>query len=235
MSTSPRTRAALLRDGDAASSMPARLDHDLRSPSLAAHGADARLVDPTLERAFEEAVTGAVQSGWKDGWTQGHQAGLVAGREEALTQARELAEARARSAEREQQQLQTVLSAFEQEAAALRVKQVAAITQDAPLLFETALELARILIGHEISAGRELGEIALQRALSMLPRGASDIQAHLHPDDIAAIPIDRVATTVRLVPDPDVPRGGCRARGADVEVDATLEAALERVREALIP
>jgi hypothetical protein len=71
-STSAPARSGILRGSNAAQVSLARLDADLRRSPYATGGfTDPRLVDPTLEKAFAEAVESARADARAEGLQQG--------------------------------------------------------------------------------------------------------------------------------------------------------------------
>jgi len=232
-SSSPSARPVLLRrDAERDGLASARLDQDLRHPGLAEHSADPRLVDASLELAFDEAVGRAVEAGVRRGYARGHEAGTAAGLAEARAQA--LAEQQARAAHQLQQDaaVARTLAALADAAESLRATRAEALTCDSHVLVAAALELAEALVGHDVAARTHPGADALERALAALPDSRGTVTARLHPEDVAALSAS-TGEGVQLVPDASVERGGCVVQAGDAEVDSQVRAGLERVRAVL--
>lgn len=235
-STSPSARPTLLRGVPAQAGVgPARLDHDLRRPGLAEHGADPRLVDPGLEEAFDAAVARGVEAGVRRGYARGHEAGVAAGLAEARAQAQAGAQAHHEQQQAHDRQVQQVLGALSREATELQAQRARALALAAPDVVAAALELAELLLGHEVQVAKDPGSGALERALAAAPATSGAVVARLHPEDLAALSAVPAPEDVRLVADPGVRRGDCVVRAGDAEIDAQLRSALARIREVLLP
>ncbi|WP_165865797.1 FliH/SctL family protein [Vallicoccus soli] len=230
--------AGVIRGTDAAGAAAARLDVDLRSSRFVRSGtADPRLVDPALDRAFEEVAQqvreAARAEGYAAGWAEGVAAASGAVRAEADAAQRRLDAAEARRA----QDVARAVRALDDAAGALERRAVVPAEQLRDAALTAALELAAALLARELTVAESPGLDALRRALDLVPRGRP-VVARLHPEDHAALaglaaPVP--GRDVTLVADPGVERGGCLADCDATHVDAQLGTALARVREVLVP
>lgn len=240
-SSSAPTRAAILRGSAASHVSLARMDADLRDhPYATSLSADPRLVDPLLAKAFDEAVNTAREQARNDGFAEGYAEGLeLAGREKSSVLDYEVARVREAESIRDQA-LQRGLTALEEAANAFAARQATALSGIEDLLLRAAFDLATTLLGRELELANSPVYDAIRRALSVLP---ADVPAtlNLNPVDVEALgglgDLSQVSNgrPVRIVADPDVEPGSCIADGGSTHVDASLAAALERVREVLAP
>ncbi len=99
------------------------------------------------------------------------------------------------------------------------------------LAVHLALDLAEVIIGRELEIATNPGADALRRAMRFRAEH-EPVRARLHPDDAAMI-TSELAADVSVVPDPTVNRGDALVELGDGLVDASIAAALGRVREAL--
>ncbi len=235
-STSAPTRSEILRGFDATQVSLARLDADLRrSPFATGRFTDPRLVDPTLEKAFEGAVELARAQGHADGFQQGHEEGLAAAqREKEAALEVELAILR-QSEQQRQDALHRAVALLEQAAAALTEQQAEALHDVEDVVLNAAFDLATTLLGRELEMATAPVRDAIRRALTVLP-GDVPVTVTVHPVDVAALGDLAEITAgrvVRVLTDADVEPGSCVADGGATHVDASLAAAIERVRQVL--
>ncbi|WP_051275029.1 FliH/SctL family protein [Cellulomonas sp. URHD0024] len=112
----------------------------------------------------------------------------------------------------------------------------ALVLHDAEELLHTeAFELARAVLGVELSDHEQSARAALARVLSA-PRSAEAVTVHLSPRDLEtldSIGVDDLPDGVRLVADPSLAPGDALAVHPDGYLDARIGAALERARAAL--
>lgn len=237
MSSSNSAAPVILRGSAAARVNPARLDADLRTnPYARCAIADARLVDPTLARVVDEAVAAATARAQEEGFARGHIDGLAAARAETRQNwERERAAIHAAEADRAES-LRYALTALDTAAEAFAQRQVTLLCDVEDLLLDMAFRLAAALVGHELSIADSPVRDAVRRALAMLPSDVA-VSVTLHPSDLAAIAEmdDDLAggRQLRIDTDPEVEPGSCRADSGFRHVDASLSAALERVRRVL--
>jgi flagellar assembly protein FliH len=235
-STSASTRTAILRGSLAVHASLARLDSDLRDNPFATDGfADARLVDPILAKAFADAVEGARTQARAEGLARGYAEGIaVAEREKTVVLDHELALVREAEETREHA-VQRAVSVLEEAAAGFAAKQATALHDVEDLVIGAAFDLATTLLGRELEIADAPVRDAVRRALAVLP-GDVPVTVAVHPLDAAALgDLDAlsVGRAVRIVADPDIEPGSCVADGGASHVDASLAAAIERVRRVL--
>lgn len=235
-STSAPTRSEILRGADATQVSLARLDSDLRrSPFATGVSADPRLVDPTLEKAFQVAVESARTQARAEGFQQGHQEGLVAAQREKDA-ALQVELAALRQSERQRQEaLDRAIALLEHAATSLAAQQAAALHDIEDVVLNAAFDLATTLLGRELEVATAPVRDAVRRALTVLPADVP-VTVTVHPLDVAVL--DSLADitagrVVRIVTDADVEPGSCVADGGATHVDASLGAAIERVRQVL--
>jgi flagellar assembly protein FliH len=102
-------------------------------------------------------------------------------------------------------------------------------------ILATVLTLVEDLLGRELELADSPVLDAIRRALTLCPADAPAI-VRVHPDDLAEVPAEALATlpdTVRIVGDPSIERTGAVAEAGAQRVDAQLRAALERVQGVL--
>jgi flagellar assembly protein FliH len=235
-STSAPARSEILRGSDATRLGLARLDSDLRRSPYATGGfTDPRLVDPTLEKAFEAAVESGRAQARADGYQQGYHEGVAAAQreKEAALQA-ELATLR-QSEQQRQEALDRAVGLLERAAESLATRQAAALHDVEDVVLNAAFDLATTLLGRELEVAPAPVLDAIRRALTVLP-GDVPVTVSVHPLDVAVLGNLAEVTAgrvVRIVTDADVEPGSCVADGGAAHVDASLGAAIDRVRQVL--
>lgn len=235
-SSSAGTRTAILRGPAATHVNLARIDADLRhNPYAAATFADPRLVDPVLAKVIEDAVVAARAEAREDGFAQGYSEGLeLAGREKSSVLDYEMSRAREAEAVREKA-VQEALERLDDAAKELATRQATALSGVEDLLLGAAFDLATTLLGRELEMTGSPAYDALRRALAVLPADVP-VSVAVHPLDIAALGGVETLTNgrqVRIVADPDIEPGSCIADGGASHVEASLAAAIDRVRQVL--
>jgi len=237
-SSSGGTRTAILRGPAATHVNLARIDADLRhNPYATATFADPRLVDPVLAKAIEDAVVTARAEAHEEGFAQGYAEGLeLAGREKSSVLDYEVGRVREAEAAREQA-VQEALERLDDAAKVLAAKQATALGGVEDLLLGAAFDLATTLLGRELELTDSPVYDALRRALAVLPADVP-VSVAVHPLDLASLGDLETLTNgrqVRIVTDPDIEPGSCIADGGPSHVDASLAAAIDRVRQVLAP
>lgn len=105
-------------------------------------------------------------------------------------------------------------------------------------LVALALGVARQVIYREVQTEPELVVAAVRKALGVLPAGAREVHLHLHPDDARLVrellPAGAEEDGWLIVEDRVHERGGCRVTTQTSQVDATLEARLQRAAAAVL-
>jgi flagellar assembly protein FliH len=108
---------------------------------------------------------------------------------------------------------------------------------------DLALQLAETILAHELSVAANPGRDAVVRAVAHAT-GDGPTTVRLHPEDLAQLgdpalvnesvhlgeAAGQLAPDARFVADPSVGRGGCVLEIGAAVVDASIDAALERVR-----
>jgi flagellar assembly protein FliH len=181
---------------------------------------------PPLGAAF---VDPGAAIAYDDAHQQGYAAGLAEGR------CRGEAQGRADATEHVMAEAHAALDAIVAATAALRDRDIAGMATLSEFAVDLALDLARTIVGREIDTAIDPGRDALVRALAVAPP-AGDVVARLHPEDLATLGgVDQLVDgrELRLVADPSVGRGGCTLDAGPSHVNATIEAAIERVRAEL--
>lgn len=218
---------------------PHRFNPVLRGP-LASQAAPARFVADLRCRSNTATDTTAIHeqaraAGYAEGWVQGQRAAAAAARAAAdqAEAARKEAEAAA------EMKLARALEALARAAAQLEAKTAPTISMMEELILAAALELTEALLGRELATIDTRARDALRRALSLTPP-AGPVIVRLHPDDYHTLMRDDWSNefhidgrTVQLQPDPSLSPGDAIAESGATTVDATLPAALARVKEVL--
>ena len=172
---------------------------------------------------FDAARTRAVEAARRAGFEQGHADGWAVGAAEARAQVIE-----------EFGQLLARLDAASQQLAEDRV---VADVEMRDTAIDLALAIAEAVIGHEVTASKSPGEDALRRAIQAAgPVDGDRLVARMNPEDIALLDVARVqrdAASIQVVPDGTLDRGDCVLDTPSIRIDASIDAALQRVRAAL--
>lgn len=233
----PNRTSYVIRADQDDTSRPARMGADLSSTEYAPVGvADPRLVDPYLAEIVEKAKDEARAEGYDDGHAAGFEAGRVEGLELMAAQQAELLERDARERAARKERLGQLLANVEGAIANTLMYQAPPITELQETVTELAVQIAEALVGHHLQVGECAARDAVMRALSQVPRRAS-VTLRMNPDDyddVTAITGDIMEWTIaEVVADPTVAHGDAIAMATNLEVEASLEGALERVRKAL--
>jgi flagellar assembly protein FliH len=234
------TSGPVLR-GAAATALPvARLTSDLRQPlHLAGGHADARLADPTLERAFADVANEVRAAARAEGYAIGWAAGVRDATEHVNETARTTESVRQSAADAQVQAVRRALQALAQATQSLENRAVTPANELRDAVLQAAVELTETLLGRELAVAAEPGMDALRRALDLLPTGRP-VSVRLHPADasavrdaLAAMSPGELGRDVVVVADPSIEPGGCIADCDATRVDAQLSTALARVRQVL--
>lgn len=176
--------------------------------------------------AMDEAtLLAAEQEAYEAGYRQGHA--------EALEQARAERDALlAAEADRTRRLTDAIARAAARAGDAVAAAEAEALHS----LAEAAIALARAVIGRELSLTAHPGLDAVVRALGAVPE-AGAVTVRMHPADL--VDEDAVRTLLpgrdlELVADHAVERGGCVIEAGEARIDATVSAALDRARAALL-
>ena len=169
------------------------------------------------------------QDGHAEGFELGRSEGLVAGRREGVDIAQQealaLIEARVGRA----------IEALEAAAQDLSQREAATFAEVEHTAIELGLALAEAILDSEVSSATDPGRDALRRALALAP-DHDHLTAHLHPADLEGL--GEVADLapgrrLELVADPSVGPGSCVLAAGAARIDARIDTALQRAREAL--
>ncbi|MEU4239298.1 FliH/SctL family protein [Actinoplanes sp. NPDC026619] len=222
MSSSPDSRHPFLRGTDAESAESAQFAVDLRNGTPGSNSPSAK--------AREEART----AGYAEGWAQG-QREVAAAAEDSV--------ARARAAEQAHEQRRTAalaqaVNALGRAVTALENQLMPSFAELQEVVLAHAFELAEAIVGRTLDDPQRRGADALRRAMAATPEAGSLIVS-LCPDDYRTLVGDGPADydyegrRVTLRPDATLRPGDAVADSGMASVDATIEAAVARAREAL--
>lgn len=177
----------------------------------------------------ERSHQAARAQGYATGWAEGRRVALARAEAEAAAVRREADAGRAgREAEHRQ-----VMAALDAAVGELRIRISEAVEALAAQAVEVALELTGAILGREVLTATHPGGDALRRAMALVEPHVV-VTVRMHPDDRANLdPDDLAGPHLVVVDDPSLSRGDAVAETEDTLVDATIAAALERVREVL--
>lgn len=234
MNSSPEAR--VLRKDEAASAIAPRSGGELRRGRWTRLGASTVLGDSTTERILEGLAERAVQAGRAQGYARGWTEGRRAGQAEALAEAALAGRVRAEEKVVRQQEHDLAVQALESAARELRDRLDDACAAIEARVVDTALGLAEAVVGRELVVATDPGTDAVRRALRVLPHDVHSFVLRLHPEDASRVdPSALDGFSVTVVADTRLARGDAVAETDTVVVDASIGAALERVREVLAP
>jgi len=221
MSTSPdRAGETVLRGSSASAVQAARFDADLSGAT-----------PPTTRRGVEEAHAAARTTGYAEGWAQGQRAARVA----VQAGADQIAAARRADDAARDALVRRAVDALGRAADEVAARTVPAVEQIQDMVLRTAMDLAEALLGHELSTAPGRDVQALRRAMADVP-GTGPVTVRLHPDDYHTLRptvAQDESRPVVLVPDARLRPGDAVAESGSTTVDATLAAAVARVKEVL--
>jgi flagellar assembly protein FliH len=172
-----------------------------------------------------------------------HAEGIQAGQREGLAAVQHLIDGRAAEiADRQtQQQLQTVLPAFQSAVQALQAERDGWLAAWEKAAVTLSAAIAERIVRHELARQPALGRSVIREALE-LAAGQPHVELHLHPDDLALFQQcgEEVTGTfapagkATFVPDASVSRGGCLIETQHGVIDARLETQLARITQELL-
>lgn len=186
----------------------------VRSFELPDHHDPVAAAQPVHDSAWIAGYRDGHEEGRRDGHAEGLRAGLVGGRAEALAAS------------------QRALSGLDAQLGALQQSQADDLDAFATDAVALALEIAEMVLDHQVAAAKDPGAEALARALAVL-RPTGKVVARLHPEDLELLGETPAGVHLEILADHTVGRGGCLLDTGASRVDATLESALARVREVL--
>ncbi|GGK82935.1 FliH/SctL family protein [Mangrovihabitans endophyticus] len=205
------------------------------SASAARFATDLRREPPMDSAPVERAKQQARTAGYAEGWAQGQRAAAVAA-EDAAEQSRAAEQAHER---RRAAALDRAVNALGRAVGELetRLAPDAAVLQE--IVLAHAFELAEAIVGRTLDDPDHRGVDALRRAMTAAPE-RGEVVVSLHPDDYRSLvgtatdaDYNYQGRPVHLRPDPELRPGDAVARTGATTVDASIAAAVQRVREAL--
>ncbi|WP_323793547.1 FliH/SctL family protein [Nocardioides sp.] len=231
MSSSTEVSRHVLR-GVAASGATVLPTPELRDGAWTRFGTGSALGDAVTEQALAglaEATRQAARAqGYATGWAEGRRAAAEA----AATEAVEVDAARGREDRRREAERHAEVEALRAAASGF----LEATYRQAVELEDHALHLARELseaiVGHELRSSADPAGDVVRRALAVLPGGAP-ATVRLHPDVAATVSGTELAPGVTLVADATLGPADALVETPTQVVDLSIEAALDRVRQAL--
>jgi len=169
--------------------------------------------------------------------------GVAVGQREGLAAARQLVDSHSAelAARQTQEQLRTVLPAFQAAARALEVERDRWLTDWEGAAVKLSAAIAGRILHRELERQPELGEAIIREALQ-LAAGQPRIQIHVHPLDFDQLHECRTEAVASLaavgeaafVPDEGVSRGGCLIETRHGVIDARLETQIVRITNELL-
>ena len=165
-----------------------------------------------------------IESARQEGYTAGFDEGYAAGYTHGIDDAR-----------RHVELLGQLVQRLGREADAFATREATARAEIEDQLVAAAMQIAEVLVGHELSQPDDRGRDAIARALALAP-AHGDVTARLHPADIAVLGDPATLSPGRvlaIVPDPALSPGDCIIDVASCRIDARVGAAIERAREVL--
>ncbi len=150
-----------------------------------------------------------------EGYAQGREKGYAAGIQQAQKEATEIHTLL--------QDLQSALNQVDE--------------QVAQSLLDLSLEVARKMVGETLQIKPEIMLNVISSAIGNLPHFNQNAHLIVHPDDAELIRKHMgeqlSGTGWKIVTDPQIRRGGCRAETAHSQVDATAESRWKRIVESI--
>lgn len=164
-----------------------------------------------------------VESAKQDGYAAGHDEGYAEGYQQGIA-----------AAEGHANLLGQLVQRLAAAADELSAREATARADIEDQVVAVALQIAEVVIGHELAQPDTRGRDAIARALALAPE-RGHVTARLHPADIAVIDPAAMSTgrTIDIVPDPTLAPGDCIVDVGACRVDARIGPALERAREVL--
>jgi flagellar assembly protein FliH len=181
--------------------------------TVSARSARGIVVSPDLiESARQEGLAAGFEEGYGNGYAHGIE-----------------------DARRHVELLGQLVERLGREADALAVREATARTDIEDEVVRVAMQIAEVIVGHDLAEPDGRGRDAIARALSLAP-AHGEITARLHPADIAVLGDAATLAPGRalaIVPDPSLTPGDCVLDVASCRIDARVSAAIERAREVL--
>ncbi|WP_229067921.1 FliH/SctL family protein [Actinoplanes sp. DH11] len=205
------------------------------SATAARFAVDLRRDDPIDSEAVERAKQQARTTGYAEGWAQGKRDAAAAS---------EAAAARAVASEEAYEQRRATALAQSVNALGRAVTELEnqlhpTFTELQEVILASAFELAEAIVARSLHDDPDRGATALRRAMSAAPEHGG-VTVSLHPDDYRTLvgesgdnEFDYEGRRISLRPDPALRPGDAIAATGTATVDATIETAMSRAREAL--
>jgi flagellar assembly protein FliH len=167
-----------------------------------------------------ELVESARQDGYAAGFEEGYGAGYAHGIDDA---------------HRHVELLANLVEQLGREADAFAARETTTRSEIEEQIVAAAMQIAEVLVGHELAQPDERGRDAIARAIALAPVHG-DVTARLNPADIALLGDPATLAPGRvlaIVADPSLTPGDCIVDVASCRIDARISAAIERAREVL--
>ncbi|EMR14278.1 flagellar assembly protein FliH [Methylophaga lonarensis MPL] len=169
--------------------------------------------------ALESLQKQAEEEGYKAGYESGHQAGFSAGLKAAENEIKQRIE-----------HLQSIVDFLAQPLESLHET----MEQD---LVQMVILMAKQLVRRELSTQPDQVVAAMRSALTALPLSERKLKVYVHPLDLeilqGAFSIQQDEQKWHWIEDPLLTRGGVRLETADTSIDATVEARLNSLIQAV--
>jgi len=172
-----------------------------------------------------------------------HAEGLVVGQRDGFASAQQLIDTRAAeiAARQTQEQLRTVLPAFQAAVQALEIERDRWLATWEAAAVKLSAAIAEKILRHELVQRPEL-TLGIVREALQLAAGQPHLKLHLNPQDLeqlqqcgeAAVGLFASVGEATLAPDESVSRGGCLIETRHGVIDARLETQLARITEELL-
>lgn len=226
----------VLREDEASAAVAPRLGGDLRSGRWTRLGASTVLGDAVTERTLDGLAARSAQAGRAQGYARGWAEGRRAGEAQFLSEAAQARRQRAEADAVTQREHEVAVRALESAAHELRERLDEACSAIEERVVDMALQLAGAVVGRELAVATEPGADAVRRALRVLPHDVPGVVLRLHPEDANGLDPSLLDDfSARVVADPRVTRGDAVAETDTLVIDASIGAALDRVRQVLAP
>ncbi len=188
------------------------------------------------EEGYQNGFAAGQAEGHALGLAQGHEEGFRCGRDEGLRQGLQEGMAQAERRLHEQlaerrAQLDALLDALTRPLAGLDAE----VEHE---LVQLTIAIAKRLIRRELKASPGEVVAVIRETLALLPASGIEVVLSLHPQDAQLVRglgvLDSAPGSLRVVEDPTLERGGCRAQAGPAAIDATVEARINAVVAALL-
>ncbi len=198
-------------------------DWDIDLVATAVQRADLGTVSARSARGIvvsPELIESARREGHDAGFEEGYGSGYTRGIEDAR---------------RHIELLGQLVERLGREADALAERETTVRSELEDQVVAVAMQIAEVIVGHDLAQPDERGRDAIARALALAPV-QGDVTARLHPADIAVLGDDTdlaFGRVLAIVADPSLTPGDCIIDVASCRIDARISAAVDRAREVL--